>query len=60
MVILAKIKDFVKAFREKVKAHKADIALFLIIILLILFSFACGYIMGKYSNKPQIQFYANT
>lgn len=53
MLILAKIRDFVKA-------HRTNIMLFLIVVLLVLFSFASGYIIAKYQQKPKIQFYENT
>lgn len=46
-VIIAKISNLVKA-------HFNDIILFIIIALLILFSFACGFIMAKYQQKQPI------
>ena len=46
--MLAKIFEFVKA-------HKADIMLFGIVCLLILFSFACGFIIAKEQQKSQIE-----
>jgi multisubunit Na+/H+ antiporter MnhF subunit len=48
--MLAKIFDFVKA-------RKADILLFTIIVLLILLSFASGFIIAKYQQKQPIQIY---
>ena len=46
--MLAEIKEFVKA-------HFNDIMLFIIIVLLILFAFAAGYIIGKQQLKAPIQ-----
>lgn len=51
--MLAKFLDFVKA-------HRVNIMLFIIVVLLVLFSFACGFIIAKYQDKPKIQFYENT
>ncbi len=45
--MLAKISEFVKA-------NRGNIILFVIVLLLVLFSFACGFIIGKYSTKPPI------
>ena len=47
-LILAKISDFVKA-------HLYDIILFILVALLILASFAIGYITAKYQSKEPIQ-----
>ena len=46
--MLAEIKGFVKAYFN-------DIMLFIIILLLVLFAFAAGYIVGKYQTKAPIQ-----
>lgn len=46
--MLAEIKEFVKA-------HVNDIMLFIIVVLLILFAFAAGYIMGKQQLKEPLQ-----
>ena len=46
--MLAEIRDFVKA-------HFYDIILFIIVALLILLSFAIGYITAKYQSKEPIQ-----
>ncbi|MEK7658291.1 MAG: hypothetical protein AAB352_00305 [Patescibacteria group bacterium] len=46
--MLAKISDFVKA-------HFNDIILITIVFLLILLSFAIGYIMASYQNKGKIE-----
>jgi len=46
--MLSEIKEFVKA-------HFADIMLFVIVVLLVLFSFAAGYITAKYQSKTPIQ-----
>ena len=48
MDILTKISAFVKS-------NFNDIMLFIIVILLILLSFAAGYIVAKYQSKPPIQ-----
>lgn len=54
LFILAKIKDFVKA-------HKGDIILFSIIFLLIILSFAVGFIVGRNQNKiPVVVSYCAT
>jgi hypothetical protein len=50
--MLAEIKEFVKA-------HFNDIILFIIVILLVLFSFAGGYIIAKYQTKEPIQILNN-
>jgi hypothetical protein len=47
LFILAKIKDFVKAY-------KGDIILFSIIFLLIILSFAVGFIVGRNQNKTPV------
>jgi len=49
--MLAKIKDFVKDFYNK---NFYDILIFIIIILLMLFSFAAGFITAKYFEKQPI------
>lgn len=46
--MLAKIFEFVKA-------HRADIMLFTVVCLLVLFSFACGFIIAKEQQKSLIQ-----
>lgn len=46
--MLAEIKEFVKA-------HFSDIMLFIIIVLLVLFAFASGYITAKYQLKEPVQ-----
>ena len=46
--MLSEIKDFVKA-------HFGDIMLFIIVALLILLSFAVGYLVAKYQLKAPIQ-----
>jgi hypothetical protein len=46
--MIAKISNFVKA-------HFNDIMLFIIIALLVLLSFAIGYITAKYQFKQPIQ-----
>ncbi len=48
--MIAKISDFVKA-------HFNDIILTIVIALLILLSFACGFIIAKYQQKQPIQIY---
>ncbi len=47
--MIAKISDFVKA-------HFNNIILFIIVALLILLSFAVGFIMAKERQKQPIQF----
>lgn len=47
-IILAKISLFVKA-------KKRDIILVIVVCLLVLLSFACGYIIAKRQQKQQIQ-----
>lgn len=47
-VILSKIQGFVKS-------HFYDIILFIIIVLLIMLSFASGYIVAKYQAKEPIR-----
>jgi hypothetical protein len=46
--MLAKIIDFVKT-------HFIDIMLFIIVALLMLLSFAAGFIMAKYQQKEPIE-----
>jgi len=46
--ILSKIASFVKR-------HLYDIMLFIIVVLLILFAFASGYITAKYQSKEPIK-----
>jgi hypothetical protein len=46
--ILTKIKEFVKG-------RFIDIMIFVIVVLLILLSFATGYITAKYQSKTPIQ-----
>jgi predicted negative regulator of RcsB-dependent stress response len=46
--MLSEIKDFVKA-------NISDIILFIIVTLLIMLSFAVGYITAKYQQKEPIQ-----
>ena len=46
--MLSEIRDFVKG-------HFNDIMLFIIVALLILLSFAAGYVVGKYQLKEPIQ-----
>jgi hypothetical protein len=46
--MLTKISDFVKA-------HFSDIILFIIVALLIMLSFAIGYIAGKTGSKTPIK-----
>jgi hypothetical protein len=46
--MLAEIRDFVKA-------HFSDIILAIIVALLVMLSFATGYIIAKYQNKTPIQ-----
>jgi hypothetical protein len=50
--MLAKISEFVKV-------HRANIMLFIIVMLLILLSFAFGFITAKYQEKPRLQFNSN-
>lgn len=50
--MLAKIAAFVKS-------HFNDIILIIVVSLLILLSFACGYIMAKYQSKEPIQIEQN-
>lgn len=50
--MIAKISDFVKA-------HFNDIILFIIVALLILLSFAIGYITAKYMAKEPIKIEQN-
>jgi len=42
-------------FWDIVKGHFSDIILFIIIVLLILFSFAAGFITAKYLEKTPIE-----
>ena len=46
--MIAKIRDFVKA-------HFYDIMLFIIVGLLMMFSFAIGFIVAKYTSKEPIK-----
>lgn len=46
--MLSEIKDFVKA-------HINDIILFIVVVLLIMLSFAFGYISAKYQQKEPIK-----
>ncbi len=48
MDILTKIQEFVKV-------QLNTITLIVLIMLLVLFSFACGYIIAKYQNIKPIQ-----
>ena len=50
--MLSKIKDFVKGLYDK---NFYNIMLFIIVALLILLSFATGYITAKYQFKEPIQ-----
>jgi hypothetical protein len=45
---------------EFVKAHINDIILFIIVALLILFSFAMGYLLGKHQLKTPIHIEQST
>jgi len=47
--MLAKIRDFVKK-------HRANLILFLMVVLISLFSFAAGYITAKLSEKEPLKF----
>lgn len=49
--MIAEIKDFVKNFYDR---NFYDIMLFIIVALLILLSFACGFILAKYQAKEPI------
>ena len=51
--ILAKIFAFVKS-------HFSDIMLFIIIVLLVLLSFAIGYITAKYGLRENIKIESNS
>ncbi|HLD70273.1 MAG TPA: hypothetical protein VI937_00065 [Negativicutes bacterium] len=48
MQILAKLVDFVKA-------HASTIMLTILVMLFVLFSFACGYIIAKYQDREPIK-----
>jgi hypothetical protein len=48
-------KDILSKFQGFVKPYFNDIILFIIIILLIMLSFASGYIAAKYQAKEPIQ-----
>lgn len=52
MPILSQISEFVKKFHDR---NFYDIILFIIVALLILASFAAGYIVAKYQTKEPIQ-----
>jgi len=54
--MIAKILNFVKEF---INAKFYDIIMFIITVLLILLSFATGYITAKYQSKEPIQIYNN-
>jgi len=53
--MLSKILQFVKDSLGWSKAHIDIIILVVIIMLFILFSFASGYIIAKYQDRPPIQ-----
>ena len=55
--ILAKISSFVKHFYDR---NVYDIMLFIIVALLILLSFAAGFIIAKYQEKEPIKIEQNT
>jgi uncharacterized membrane protein YqiK len=46
--MLSEIKEFVKA-------HFADIMLFIIIVLLVMLAFGAGFITAKYQTKEPVQ-----
>jgi len=48
-------RDMLSKTATFVKSHFNDIMLFIIVLLLILFSFAAGYITAKYQTKTPIQ-----
>ncbi|MEK7562693.1 MAG: hypothetical protein AAB509_03370 [Patescibacteria group bacterium] len=50
--MLAEIKDFVKRFYDR---NFYDIMIFIIVALLVMLSFAVGFILAKYQDKEPIK-----
>ncbi|KKQ22313.1 MAG: hypothetical protein US35_C0012G0011 [Parcubacteria group bacterium GW2011_GWA2_37_10] len=50
--MLAEIKNFVKGLYDR---NFYDIMIFIVVALLIFFSFAAGFIIAKYQDKESIQ-----
>ena len=53
-MIVAKIAEFVKTFKEWLIKNIDTVILVLVVILFTLFSFAAGYIMAKYQDRAPI------
>ena len=53
--MIAKISEFVKGLANWAKANTHTILLAAIVVLLVLFSFTCGYIIAKYQDIKPIQ-----
>lgn len=47
-------------FAEFVKLHADTIILVVLVMLFVLFSFACGYIIAKYQDREPLQIYENS
>lgn len=54
-MILDLYKDSLTKISGFVKLHFSDIIIFIIVALLIMLSFAVGFITAKYQNKTPIQ-----
>jgi len=52
--MVAKIVEFVKGPLSWVKTHLNNIILTALVLLFVLFSFACGYIIAKYQDREPI------
>jgi len=54
MQILAKITEFVKDIRAFLKTHANTVLLTILVMLCVLFSFSCGYILAKYQTREPL------
>lgn len=52
--MIAKLVEFVKGPLSWAKAHANTIMLTVLVMLFVLFSFACGYILAKYQDREPI------
>ncbi len=52
-------KESLTKFSAFVKSHFNDIMIFIIVALLVLLSFAAGFIIAKYQNKEPIKIEQN-
>jgi len=52
--MLSNISEFVKRQLDRIKPHINTIILGLLVAFLVLFSFACGYIVAKYQSREPL------